>query len=276
MCKISVIIPVYNTESYVQSCLDSVISQSMQDLEVICVDDCGSDNSMAIVEEYQKKDERIKIIRHKKNRGLCPARNTGMKIAKGDYIFFLDSDDYIEANIFRRCLKTITETMADVLMTRTRVYGETANDESMDKRVMSAKKKLKFRQFLPYTVTVENFSSSYYSLPKVAWGRLYRLEFMRKKEITFIDKNIAYGDRGFYIKLLASQPKISQITEICVNHLIRAKSPIYEREQKDESWKDAVMAVKDAQNFIEQHGYDEYYWECLKFAGVRVCTLFRG
>ncbi|WP_225369762.1 glycosyltransferase family 2 protein [Methanobrevibacter arboriphilus] len=88
MCtKISVIIPVYNVEKYLEQCLDSVINQSLEDIEVICINDGSTDNSLEILDEYAKKDNRIKII-NKKNEGLGVARNIGMDYAKGKYIIF--------------------------------------------------------------------------------------------------------------------------------------------------------------------------------------------
>lgn len=93
--KISIIIPVYNTEKYISECLESCINQSLDELEIIVVDDCTPDNAMNIVEKYREKDSRIKIIHHEKNKGLGGARNTGLREAIGEYLWFIDSDDYI-------------------------------------------------------------------------------------------------------------------------------------------------------------------------------------
>lgn len=94
MCKVSVIIPIYNVEAYIEECLTSAIRQTLQEIEVICVDDGSPDGSMEIVERYAKNDERIRIIR-KENGGLSSARNAGLLAATGEYVYFLDSDDYI-------------------------------------------------------------------------------------------------------------------------------------------------------------------------------------
>lgn len=92
--KISVIIPVYNVEKYLRQCLDSVINQTLKDIEIICVDDGSTDGSGAILDEYAANDERIKVI-HKENGGLGSARNEGLRYVNAEYIFFLDSDDFI-------------------------------------------------------------------------------------------------------------------------------------------------------------------------------------
>lgn len=97
--KISVIIPVYNVEKYLSECLDSILNQTFNDIEVICVNDGSTDNSLSILKEYQNKDSRIKILTQK-NKGAASARNNGLNQAKGKYIYFMDSDDYIENNAF--------------------------------------------------------------------------------------------------------------------------------------------------------------------------------
>ena len=94
--KISIIIPVYNVEKYISQCLDSAINQSLKDIEIIIVDDCGSDNSMDIAKEYAKNDNRIKIIKNRQNMGLFLTRCEGIKSATGEYILNLDSDDFLD------------------------------------------------------------------------------------------------------------------------------------------------------------------------------------
>ncbi|MCI5539000.1 MAG: glycosyltransferase [Campylobacter lanienae] len=94
--KVSIIIPVYNVEKYISQCLDSAINQSLKDIEIIIVDDCGSDKSMDIAKEYAKNDSRIKIIKNSQNMGLFLARCEGIKSATGEYILNLDSDDFLD------------------------------------------------------------------------------------------------------------------------------------------------------------------------------------
>ena len=94
---VSILIPVYNVENYLEKCLDSVISQTMNNIEIICVNDGSTDHSGEILEKYQKKDKRI-IVVNKENGGLPSARNAGLEIARGKYIGFVDSDDYINSD----------------------------------------------------------------------------------------------------------------------------------------------------------------------------------
>lgn len=115
MPKISIIIPVYNVEKYLRECLDSCVNQTLEDIEIICVDDASPDNSIKILEEYRQKDSRIKILRHEKNKNLGAARNTGLANAKGEYIWFVDSDDYIDTKACQILYDTIKEFDVDML-----------------------------------------------------------------------------------------------------------------------------------------------------------------
>lgn len=114
--KISVIIPVYNVEKYLTQCINSVISQSYRNLEIILIDDGSSDNSSQMCDDFARQDSRIKVI-HKINGGLSSARNAGIKIATGDYLLFLDSDDYWDSvDAMKECAEVCTKSHPDVVM----------------------------------------------------------------------------------------------------------------------------------------------------------------
>lgn len=110
---ISVVVPVYKVEKYLERCINSVLSQSYKDLEVILVDDGSPDKCGKICDEYAKKDDRVKVI-HKENGGQSSARNIGIQEAKGQYISFIDSDDYLEKNAYETLIKVATTTNADI------------------------------------------------------------------------------------------------------------------------------------------------------------------
>lgn len=112
--KVSIIIPVYKTEAYIAECLDSVLAQTYQDFEVICVDDGSPDNSVEIIKEYSKNDPRISYVRQE-NAGLSAARNTGIRNAKGEYILPLDSDDMLEKNCLKYLVEALDKNVADVV-----------------------------------------------------------------------------------------------------------------------------------------------------------------
>lgn len=99
MAKISIIVPVYNTEKFLEKCLNSLINQTLKDIEIICINDGSTDKSLQILEKFANKDKRIQII-NQTNSGLSVARNIGIKKAKGEYIGFVDSDDWVDLNFF--------------------------------------------------------------------------------------------------------------------------------------------------------------------------------
>ncbi len=114
MPKVSVIIPVYNVEPYLRKCLDSVVGQTLKDIEIICIDDGSTDGSGAILDEYAQKDKRIKVI-HKKNEGQSIARNIGINLAQGEYIGFVDSDDWLDDNFYAILYATAKQSEADIV-----------------------------------------------------------------------------------------------------------------------------------------------------------------
>lgn len=101
---VSVIVPIYNVEKYLRCCIDSLLKQTLTNIEIILVDDGSPDNCGAIIDEYQEKDERIRVV-HQVNQGLGPARNSGMRLAKGEYIGFVDSDDYVQPTMYESLYK---------------------------------------------------------------------------------------------------------------------------------------------------------------------------
>lgn len=116
MCKISVIIPVYNVEDYLEQCLDSVINQTLKELEIICINDGSTDSSLEILRKFEAKDKRITVI-DKKNEGLSATRNLGINLAKGEYISFIDSDDYIDLNFYEKLYNAAIKYKADIACT---------------------------------------------------------------------------------------------------------------------------------------------------------------
>lgn len=114
MPKISVIIPVYNANEYLRRCLDSVCNQTLKDIEIICVDDCSTDNSFEILQEYTKKYTNLKVIHCDKNGGESVARNIGLDNATGDYIAFVDNDDEVDLDFYEKLYNKAAETGADI------------------------------------------------------------------------------------------------------------------------------------------------------------------
>lgn len=165
---ISVIVPVYNVEPYIEKCIESVLNQSFENLELILVNDGSPDRSGKICEDYAKKDSRIKVV-HKENGGLSDARNRGLQIAKGEYIFFLDSDDYIAPKALEVLYKRIREDDADISISNF-LYINQNDDEIRQRNIdMPVKDELLSRDEMLEKLTTEKY---WYFV--VAWGKLYR------------------------------------------------------------------------------------------------------
>ena len=116
MPKVSVVIPVYNTDSLLNRTLASVTQQTLTDIEILCVDDCSTDHSLDILKEWEQKDPRVHIIALEQNGGVSRARNTGIDESRGDYIFFLDSDDWIDPDYLEAMYTKARETGQDVVL----------------------------------------------------------------------------------------------------------------------------------------------------------------
>ena len=124
MPKISIIVPVYNTEKYLRKCLDSLVNQTLSDIEIICINDCSTDNSLEILRKYASKDNRIKVIDFKDNRGAAYARNVGIEEANGEYIGFVDSDDFVDLDFYEKLYNKAIKTGADAVKGNVLEYDE--------------------------------------------------------------------------------------------------------------------------------------------------------
>ena len=125
--KVSVIIAVYNAEKYLVQCLDSVLNQTLKEIEIILVNDGSTDNSMQILEKYQKKDARVRVI-NQENQGAAAARNAGMKLAVGEYLSFLDADDFFSPEMLEEMYAGCVEQDADISVIRSKEYNEQSHD----------------------------------------------------------------------------------------------------------------------------------------------------
>ena len=130
--KVSIVVPVYNTERYLSKCLDSLIGQTLSDIEIICINDCSTDDSLDVLKSYASGDDRIKIVDFKENEGVSVARNTGIEIAKGEYLGFVDSDDFVEPGFYEKLYCKAIETKADVIKGNVYDYHENGKVELTD------------------------------------------------------------------------------------------------------------------------------------------------
>lgn len=177
MPKVSVIVPVYNTEQYLMQCLDSILSQTLKDIEVICVNDSSSDNSLEILNKYANKDNRIIVI-NQLNQGACIARNNGLKAATGEYVGFVDSDDWIDKNFYELLYNSAKEKNADIART---TYKYVYPYHEIPEKNLGKCIEEKFSKG-------EDLSVNNHSV--VIWNAIYRTKMLKDNHIDYFD-NIA-------------------------------------------------------------------------------------
>ena len=207
---ISVIIPVYNVEKYIKKCLNSVINQTYKNLEIILVDDGSTDNSREICDNYARQDNRIKVI-HKKNGGLSSARNEALKIATGFYIGFVDSDDYIEPDMYQVLYNLIKKNNADISMVS--FYEETHD------KVLKEKNSKKLYLYENLDILKELLINK--NLQNTVWNKLYSKKLF--ETIRFpTGKN--YEDIGTTYFLFEKSKKLVYLEIPKYHHLTRIDS----------------------------------------------------
>jgi len=172
---ISIIIPAYNTEDFIERCIRSILAQTYTNLEIICVDDGSTDHTGAILDTLAKEDERIIII-HKKNEGVTQARNIGLQRAKGDYIGFVDSDDYISESMYQELLNAIQTHNTD--MATCGYYMQFANEVriAVNQEVVPVAS-MEIKKFLPYIYERDKYKG----VAGYIWTRLFKRELLKDK-----------------------------------------------------------------------------------------------
>ena len=179
--QLSIIIPIYNVEKYLPQCLDSIINQSFKDFEIICIDDCSTDNSLNIAKKYEEKDSRIRVLHNEINLGLGIARNKGLKIAQGEYVHFVDSDDWIEKDSYAKIFNKLDslETKPDILFFRHRHYDE----------LTGVTKEIPYnnKQILNIILNPQEDADAIDNWDRYAWCKLHKRSFL-------ISNNIFYND----------------------------------------------------------------------------------
>ena len=207
---ISIVVPVYNVEKYLTRCIESLINQTCNNLEIILVDDGSTDKSGKICDNYSKKDKRIKVI-HKKNGGLSDARNTGIDIASGKYIGFIDSDDWILPNMYLKLYNLLIDNSAEISVCN---FIQTSR-ENMKYNIKHEKIKILNREEAIKKLSIDKEIMDY------AWNKLYKTELF--KNIRYpVGKNME--DKGTTYKLFLKANKIVYTNNIYYMYFYRKDS----------------------------------------------------
>jgi glycosyltransferase involved in cell wall biosynthesis len=185
--KVSIIIPVYNVEPYLRRCLDSVIGQTLGDIEIICIDDASTDGSLAVLREYEAKDKRVKVIAVEKNGGVSSARNAGLKAARGEYVGFVDGDDYIAADFYEKLHEAAEKEDADIAKGLLRIVNYGGGEELVDDHEYIEQNKLNFQN----SFTAAIYSSSFLS----GHGLGFPAGIKNGEDTVFLNKAVFFANK---------------------------------------------------------------------------------
>lgn len=256
MCKIdnpaiSIIIPIYNVERYLNRCLGSIEKQTFKDFEVIMVDDGSSDRSPEIAESFAKKDERFKFFKQE-NLGASKTRNFAMKQAVGEYISFIDSDDYISYNFLAVLYSAIKRTDSDIAMCGFNIHYE---QNSRNKPIKSLKAGEYTRdEALGYLLKDDKIRF-------FIWNKLWRADLIKKNNIEFRD--MYYEDILFCTTAFSKINKLVTVDKKAYYYSRRTKT-FLESSMSDKRINDYIYTVEFLRKFLEDNSLYERYKDCFK------------
>ncbi len=249
---VSVIVPVYNVEKYIGECLTSVVRQSYSNLEILIVDDCATDRSVSIAEGYLA-DNRVRIIRHAVNRGLGPSRNTGLDAAKGKYVYFLDSDDWISTDAIDALVREAEKTRSDIVYASSIAFADSPAEQGI------ADQMNRWFEMYRHPATYTGSEVNIRHMPCMAWSKLYRREFLTSKHLSFVDAKLVHEDEGFFQKCLVNRPQVSVIDTLSYHYRIRQGSLKQSAGASGTNFPDLRKVMADVEAYILQEGLDRAY-----------------
>lgn len=260
MAKISVVVPVYNVEKYLKECIDSIINQTLEDIEIICVNDGSTDSSLEILNDYAKKDSRIIVI-NKSNSGYGHTMNMGLNAATGEYVGIIESDDFADKNMFEDLYKLAKEYDADI------VKGDWYNYWSKNK---FARKNNRISSAKTLKLTNSKQDKSLLRINPSVWSAIYKKEFLNKYNIRFLETpGASYQDLAFSFKVFALAEKVILTDKAYLyyrqdnmNSSVKSKTKVYcvcdEYEEIDrflEQYPDLKFEFKVQEEINRYNGY---------------------
>lgn len=240
---LSVIIPVYNVEEYIKQCLESILNQTLNSIEVICVDDCSPDKSAEIIKEYAEKDKRVKYIKHTENKFQGGARNTGIQSAEGKYVTFVDSDDYLlDMDCYKNAVSNLEKYNADIsVFSFAEDYGSRQTNHSLSKSVKGL---------------CSLNSSNFTKVLCVPWNKIFKLEDIKKHNLYFPEK-LKFEDEAFWYKYVAAvEPKAYVENKYSYAYRIRSGSTMDTRDKYIYNYLDVLL---DIHAYLVKINKEKYY-----------------
>lgn len=240
MPKLSVIVPVYNVEKFLARCLDSILAQTLSDIEIICIDDGSPDNSIEILNRYSSADKRITVIRQE-NRGLGGARNSGINAATGEYIGFVDSDDYLDLDFFEKLYCAAKKNDADIAVTGI-----------IKHRKRSSKLYISFEDEVVYTTVNHKFSVCNCPPYFHVVNKIYRRTLIAGNDIRF-KEHVYFEDIEFTSNILLIANKIVTVPETFYRYIYNGES-ILKGRQTPKKQNDRYINRKWFDDFAVRNG----------------------
>ncbi len=264
MVKVSVIIPVYNVENYIAKCLESLISQTLKDIEIICVNDGSKDSSLEILNQYAQKDKRI-VVFNQKNQGPGVARNLGIEKANGEYIAFVDSDDWLDSNALEILYSKAKTFDCDIVEFG---FKEIYQDSG---RVKFHKMKIKLPESKIFN---HNISASYlFGTILIACNKLFKASFIKNTGIKFAETRQA-EDTIFTVSARVHAEKIIFVDKPFYNYLIRTGSAVNSQSNNN---LDIIQSLECVKNLLIKEGlYQKYRTYFLKDAIKTLSTRYHA
>lgn len=251
---ISVIIPVYNVEDYLHVCLNSVLKQTYEDFEIICIDDASTDSSLEIVEYFTQKDSRIKILKNDVNKGPGFSRNRGLEIAQGKYISFLDGDDWLSPNAFEILIKKAETDNLDLLMFKNIVYYEEPHEFGWeayyDMEFMNSFENKIFNH-------LDLDKTKLFKMSNAPWNKFYLKAFLDENNIRFPNENLIHEDNPFFYKVITRARRVSLIDKYLHNRRRRPNSIMTLNNERLFDNIDICYLILDV--FLENYQLYQYY-----------------
>jgi glycosyltransferase involved in cell wall biosynthesis len=257
--KVSIIIPVYNVVKYLDKCIESVCAQTEKSIEIILVDDESNDGSIDVCRRWAEKDDRIVLI-EQKNAGAGAARNTGLRAAKGEYLLFLDSDDFFEPDMVEEALKSIEEVNADFVVFGSDTYYMDKDEFIRNPWVLNKKHVPPYMPFTHRELTDNVFKV----FVGWAWDKLYRTEFVKAHDLYFQEQRTT-NDLLFVFSALVLAKKITVNDKVLAHQRRGGKESLsVTREKSWHCFYDALTALRD--RLVAENIYWELEQDYINYA----------
>ena len=253
MVAISVIIPVYNVESFLEQSINSVLNQTFEDIELICVNDGSTDNSQEMLNTFSKKDSRVKVF-NKKNGGCGSARNLALEKAEGDYIYFFDPDDYISPNTFEELYSNAINNDSDLVLFKIARFRDEKNIDYSSPG-FDLEKRIKNKDFNNFTFNYKKIKKYVLNASFAPWTKLYKHEFLNKYDDFRFDQDVAFDDVPFHIKSMLRAEKISFIPDLFYYYRFNP----YSINNTSSNGMDIFKIIDITENFLKDEGYYEEF-----------------